>query len=143
MVVHAFNPSIWEPEAGGSLEFEASLFYKASSWIIGLHRETLSPNTYIPPPTFPLSSQIPRVPRESNILLDSDKVFVVAQNTQNTQNTSQQGTRNLWSLALEEKALGSVLAPAPKPNYVKIQQNSENTCLEFRSEHSFSFSMEY
>lgn len=28
MVAHAFNPSIWEAEAGGSLEFEASLLYR-------------------------------------------------------------------------------------------------------------------
>jgi hypothetical protein len=29
--VHAFNPSTWEAEAGGSLEFEASLVYRMSS----------------------------------------------------------------------------------------------------------------
>ena len=33
MVVHAFNPSTWEAEAGRSPEFEASLVYKASSRI--------------------------------------------------------------------------------------------------------------
>ena len=31
MVAHAFNPSTREAEAGGSLEFEASLVYKVSS----------------------------------------------------------------------------------------------------------------
>jgi hypothetical protein len=31
MVVHAFNPSTWEAEAGGFLEFKASLVYKVSS----------------------------------------------------------------------------------------------------------------
>ena len=30
MVAHAFNPSTWEAEAGGS-EFEASLVYRVSS----------------------------------------------------------------------------------------------------------------
>jgi hypothetical protein len=33
---HAFNPSTWEAEAGGSLEFEASLAYRASSRIASL-----------------------------------------------------------------------------------------------------------
>ena len=28
---HTFNPSTWDTEAGGSLEFKASLVYKASS----------------------------------------------------------------------------------------------------------------
>jgi hypothetical protein len=31
MVVHAFNPSTWEAEAGRSLEFKASLVYRVSS----------------------------------------------------------------------------------------------------------------
>jgi hypothetical protein len=31
VVVHAFNPSTQEAEAGGSLEFEASLVYRVSS----------------------------------------------------------------------------------------------------------------
>jgi hypothetical protein len=31
MAVHAFNPNTWEAEAGGSLEFEASLVYRVSS----------------------------------------------------------------------------------------------------------------
>jgi hypothetical protein len=31
VVAHAFNPSTWEAEAGGSHEFEASLVYKVSS----------------------------------------------------------------------------------------------------------------
>ena len=31
VVVHAFNPSSWEAEAGGSLEFAASLVYRVSS----------------------------------------------------------------------------------------------------------------
>jgi hypothetical protein len=31
VVAHAFNPSTWEAEAGGSLEFEASLVYRVSS----------------------------------------------------------------------------------------------------------------
>ena len=31
VVAHAFNPSIWEAEAGGISEFEASLVYKVSS----------------------------------------------------------------------------------------------------------------
>jgi hypothetical protein len=28
-VAHAFNPSIWETEAGGSLEFKDSVVYRA------------------------------------------------------------------------------------------------------------------
>ena len=31
VVAHTFNPSTWEVEAGGSLEFEVSLIYKVSS----------------------------------------------------------------------------------------------------------------
>ena len=31
MVVHAFNPSTWEAEAGRLSEFQASLVYKVSS----------------------------------------------------------------------------------------------------------------
>jgi hypothetical protein len=31
VVVHAFNPSTWEAEAGRSLEFKASLVYRVSS----------------------------------------------------------------------------------------------------------------
>jgi hypothetical protein len=31
VVEHAFNPSIWEAEAGGFSEFKDSLFYKVSS----------------------------------------------------------------------------------------------------------------
>jgi hypothetical protein len=31
VVAHAFNPSTWEAEAGGFLEFEASLVYRVSS----------------------------------------------------------------------------------------------------------------
>jgi hypothetical protein len=31
VVAHTFNPSIWEAEAGGSLEFETSLVYRVSS----------------------------------------------------------------------------------------------------------------
>ena len=31
MVVHVFNPSTWEAEAGRFFEFEASLVYKVSS----------------------------------------------------------------------------------------------------------------
>jgi hypothetical protein len=31
VVVHDFNPSTWKAEAGGFLEFEASLVYKVSS----------------------------------------------------------------------------------------------------------------
>jgi hypothetical protein len=31
VVVHTFNPSTWEAEAGGFSEFEASLVYKVSS----------------------------------------------------------------------------------------------------------------
>jgi hypothetical protein len=30
VVAHAFDPSTWEAEAGGSLEFEASLVYRVS-----------------------------------------------------------------------------------------------------------------
>jgi hypothetical protein len=30
MMVHAFNPSTWEAEAGRFLEFEASLVYRVS-----------------------------------------------------------------------------------------------------------------
>jgi len=33
VVLHAFNLSIWEAEAGGSLEFKASLVYRVSSRI--------------------------------------------------------------------------------------------------------------
>jgi len=31
VVAHTFNPSTWEAEAGGSLEFKASLVYRVSS----------------------------------------------------------------------------------------------------------------
>ena len=31
VVIQAFNPSIWEIEAGESLEFEANLIYRVSS----------------------------------------------------------------------------------------------------------------
>jgi hypothetical protein len=31
VVAHAFNPSTWEAEAGGFLEFGASLIYRVSS----------------------------------------------------------------------------------------------------------------
>jgi hypothetical protein len=31
VVVHAFNPSTWEAEAGGFSEFKASLVYRVSS----------------------------------------------------------------------------------------------------------------
>ena len=31
MVAHAFDPSTWEAEAGGSLIFKASLVYRVSS----------------------------------------------------------------------------------------------------------------
>jgi hypothetical protein len=31
VVVYAFNPSTWEAEAGGFLEFETSLVYRVSS----------------------------------------------------------------------------------------------------------------
>ena len=31
MVVHIFNPSTWEAEAGGSCEFEDSLVYRVNS----------------------------------------------------------------------------------------------------------------
>lgn len=34
MVTHAFNFSTREEEAGGSLEFEASLFYRESCWTV-------------------------------------------------------------------------------------------------------------
>jgi hypothetical protein len=46
VVVHAFNPSTQEAEAGGSLEFEGNLVYGVSfetaGTTPGLHRETLS-----------------------------------------------------------------------------------------------------
>ena len=42
MVAHAFNPSNWEAEAGGTLEFEANLTYRGSSRTARIHRETLS-----------------------------------------------------------------------------------------------------
>jgi hypothetical protein len=31
MEAHTFNPSTWETDVGGSLEFQASLVYRASS----------------------------------------------------------------------------------------------------------------
>ena len=31
MVAHAFNPSTWDAEAGGFIEFETSLVYRVSS----------------------------------------------------------------------------------------------------------------
>jgi hypothetical protein len=40
MVAHTFNPSTWEAEAGGSLEFKASLVYKASSGIARANRRS-------------------------------------------------------------------------------------------------------
>ena len=39
MVVHTFNPSSSEAEAGGSLEFKANLDYR---WSTRIARETLS-----------------------------------------------------------------------------------------------------
>jgi hypothetical protein len=39
VVAHTFNPSTWKAEAGGSLDFEASLVYKREL----VHRESLSP----------------------------------------------------------------------------------------------------
>ena len=42
MVARASNPSTREPEADGSLEFKASLVYKASSRITRATQETLS-----------------------------------------------------------------------------------------------------
>ena len=35
VVAHTFNPSTWEAEAGGSLEFEARLVYRVSSRTAG------------------------------------------------------------------------------------------------------------
>jgi hypothetical protein len=35
VVAHAFNPGTWEAEAGGFLEFQASLVYRVSSRIAG------------------------------------------------------------------------------------------------------------
>lgn len=46
VVGHTLTPSTREAEAGESLEFEASLFYRVSSRTSGPHRETLSQ----PPP---------------------------------------------------------------------------------------------
>jgi hypothetical protein len=40
VMVHTFNPSTWEAEAGGFLE--ANLVYRVSSRTARLHRETLS-----------------------------------------------------------------------------------------------------
>jgi hypothetical protein len=40
VVVHAFNPSTWEAEAGLISEFEASLVYKVSSRTV---RDTRNP----------------------------------------------------------------------------------------------------
>lgn len=37
-----FNPSIEEAEAGGSLEFKASLFYRVILGLSGLNREAMS-----------------------------------------------------------------------------------------------------
>jgi hypothetical protein len=45
VVVHAFNPSTWEAEAGGISEFKASLVYKVSSRTARLNRETLFQKT--------------------------------------------------------------------------------------------------
>jgi hypothetical protein len=42
VVVHAFNPSTQEAEAGGFSEFEASLVYRVSSRIARATQRTLS-----------------------------------------------------------------------------------------------------
>ncbi|GAB1299163.1 NEDD4 family-interacting protein 2 [Apodemus speciosus] len=42
VVAHAFNPSTWEAEAGGSLEFEASLVYRVSFRTAKATQKTLS-----------------------------------------------------------------------------------------------------
>jgi hypothetical protein len=45
VVAHAFNPSTREAEAGGSLEFEASLVYRVSSRTAGaIQRNPVSKN---------------------------------------------------------------------------------------------------
>jgi hypothetical protein len=45
VVAHAFNPSTWEAEAGGFLEFEASLVYKVSSrTATAIQRNSVSEN---------------------------------------------------------------------------------------------------
>jgi hypothetical protein len=41
-VAHAFNPSIWEAEAGGISEFEVSLVYKVSSRTARAIQKTLT-----------------------------------------------------------------------------------------------------
>lgn len=48
VVVHAFIFSIWEAEAGKSLKFKDSLFYKTSSRTARVLKGTLSQN--VPPP---------------------------------------------------------------------------------------------
>jgi hypothetical protein len=45
VVVHTFNPSTWEAEAGGCLEFETSLATKRVPDQPEVHRETLSQKT--------------------------------------------------------------------------------------------------
>jgi hypothetical protein len=45
VVAYAFNPSTWEAEAGGYVEFEASLVYRMSSrtaWV--MQRNPVSKN---------------------------------------------------------------------------------------------------
>jgi hypothetical protein len=45
VVAHAYNPSTREAEAGGSLEFEASLVYRVSSRTVGaIQRNPVSKN---------------------------------------------------------------------------------------------------
>jgi len=38
---NTFNPNNWEAEVVDLCEFETSLFYRGSSTMVGLHRETL------------------------------------------------------------------------------------------------------
>jgi hypothetical protein len=47
LVVHAFNPSTWEAEAGGSLSLRPVLSTKCVPGQPRLHRETLSQKTKI------------------------------------------------------------------------------------------------
>ena len=43
VVVHTFNPSTWEPEAGGSLSLRPTWSTERVLGKLGLHREALSP----------------------------------------------------------------------------------------------------
>jgi hypothetical protein len=69
VVVHAFNPSTWEAEAGGFLSFKASLVYRVSSRIArATQRNPVSKNQTKPNQTKPTNKQKSSVPKSFFII---------------------------------------------------------------------------